>query len=99
MHKFRNFLNELKKEDVERLERALHSGMLSQMLEKKLNELNSNLRICPVCSSDVGNEAYVMIFGPNDLRKKAAFCAQDCLEYFLTYLKQQNKSKIKEIDE
>ena len=91
MHKIRDFVNNLNKDELEHLDRSLQSGVLSKIVEKKMKEVNSGLRICPVCSSDVGKEAYVLIFGPQGLRKKAAFCAYDCLEYFISYLKKEKK--------
>jgi hypothetical protein len=34
-----------------------------------------------------------LIFGPKDFRKKASFCALDCLEYFIEKIKKEKKAK------
>tara|TARA_Y100000031_G_scaffold132714_1_gene154030 strand:- start:2865 stop:3152 length:288 start_codon:yes stop_codon:yes gene_type:complete len=95
MQKIRNFLNDLSKEELEQLERSMQSGTLNKLVEKRLRDMNAGLRVCPVCSSDVGHEAFVLIFGPQGLRKKAAFCAHDCLEYFIGFMKKETKEERK----
>ncbi len=49
---------------------------------------------CTTCSNklkptDANN--FTLVFGPADFKKKASFCGIDCMEYFLSELKQVKK--------
>lgn len=49
---------------------------------------------CSTCQARIDPEStttYTLIFGPDSFKKKATFCATDCLEYFLSQVKQIKK--------
>ena len=64
---------------------------LNRMLKTKIKEeLKRHDKFCCVCDSRIDPYSvanFTLIFGPDDMKKKASFCAIDCLEYFLKNLK------------
>ena len=80
-------------EELIDLQRDLFGGgtQFKQLVTNKIKEINeSQTKICATCGSSVNlreNHEYTLIFGPKDLKKRASFCAVDCLEYFFTSLK------------
>ncbi len=66
--------------------------VFKKLIEKKLEERNlKHNKLCSNCTGIINpysTNNYTLIFGPDDFRKKATFCALDCLEYFLNSLKQ-----------
>lgn len=53
-------------------------------------ELKKHSIYCTTCSTKIdpyNTSNFTLIFGPDDLKKKATFCALDCLEYFIENLK------------
>jgi len=47
---------------------------------------------CTTCGSEIDpqdKQTKTLIFGPADFKKKATFCGDDCLGYFLEKLKQK----------
>ncbi len=90
MTKLTDVIGNMSQEELMALKSELDTGHINRFVSDKIQEkavLNAG-RICPVCHTEVDDECITLIFGPRDLRKKASFCAADCLEYFL-------KSKIK----
>jgi len=75
--------------------------LLKRLLEEKVkNKLKEHEKVCVTCSSSLNFykiDNYTLVFGPDDFKKKASFCGLDCLEYFLTKLK-EIKTKPKEGD-
>ena len=80
-------------EELIDLQRDLFGGgtQFKQLVTNKIKEINeSQTKICATCGSAVNlreNYEYTLIFGPKDLKKRASFCAVDCLEYFFTSMK------------
>ena len=71
---------------------------LKRILEERIkSKLKEHEKICATCSNDLNfykTNNYTLIFGPDDFKKKASFCGLDCLEYFITKLKNlKTKSK------
>jgi hypothetical protein len=85
-------------EDLVKIQKDLEAGNLYHLVKKKLDDINSAKfnKVCPVCNSTINEECFTLVFGPKDFRKKASFCAFDCLEYFINQLKEQRKKEIKE---
>ncbi len=57
---------------------------------------------CTTCMSPIDlddTNTFTLVFGPEDFRKKATFCAIDCLEYFLAGLKESRKGETKDAGE
>ncbi|MBI2145634.1 hypothetical protein HYU18_04935 [Candidatus Woesearchaeota archaeon] len=87
-------------EDLIELQRDLFSGgtLIKQLVAGKIKEINdSQTRVCATCGGTVNlsvNHEYTLIFGPKDFKKRASFCAVDCLEYFFIQLKQLSEKRL-----
>ena len=61
------------------------------LVENKIKEeTKKHQRYCAVCANQLEPESmttFTLLFGPEDFKKKATFCAMDCLEYFMVGLK------------
>ncbi len=80
-------------DEVIRVKKDLDNGgeNLNRVLKKKIKEeLKKHDKFCCVCDSRIDPYSvanFTLIFGPEDMKKKASFCAIDCLEYFLKNLR------------
>jgi hypothetical protein len=94
MNRLAKVINELDNEELALLKKDLDEGNISRLIAQKIKESHESSwnRVCPVCQSPIKEESMTLMFGPKDLRKKASFCAPDCLEYFLHMLKEQVKN-------
>ena len=102
MSKLASVIGELDEEELHLAKRELDAGSLAKLITERINEKNADSwnNICPVCHTPIEEESMTLIFGPSGLRKKASFCATDCLEYFLQRIKQQKQvHKLKEEEE
>ena len=92
--KFEDFLSCLKYEEMLDIRQDLSAGgrRIRNIVSKKITEFeNSHRKTCSVCLNHIEPEStsnYTLIFGPESFKKKATFCAVDCLTYFLQQLKQ-----------
>ena len=75
-------LLELKKDTVSK------TPLLKYLLSERIKELESNGNRCATCSSALNAEEYVLMFGRNEIKKKAYFCGLDCMEYFFSHLRE-----------
>jgi hypothetical protein len=94
MNRLAKLIESLDDDDLRLIKKDLQAGNIDRLINKRLQEreeadLN---RVCPVCQSPIGEENLTLVFGPKDLRKKASFCALDCLEYFLNRIKDDKKA-------
>ncbi len=93
-------IGQLNYEELVEMQRDLFSGgaSIKQLVSNKIKELNdSQTRVCATCGGTVNlsvNHEYTLIFGPRDLKKRASFCAVDCLEYFFIQLKQLSEKRL-----
>ncbi len=93
MNRLLRLIDEMDEHELAMIKRDLEIGSLQKIvtqkiLDKKEEDWN---KVCPVCHSPITDTSMTLIFGPPDLRKKASFCAVDCLEYFIGRLKDQKK--------
>jgi hypothetical protein len=95
MNKLARLINELDEEDLDLIRKDLEAGNLDRLIRQKLREKQDHdqNKVCPVCQSPIDDESLTLIFGPKDFRKKASFCALDCLEYFIEKIKKEKKAK------
>jgi hypothetical protein len=93
MNKLAKLIENLDEADLHLVKKDLEIGNIEKLINKKLQEKKEEdfNKVCPVCQAPIGEENLTLIFGPNDLRKKASFCAMDCLEYFLNRIKREKK--------
>jgi hypothetical protein len=93
-------IGNLSYEELVDLQRDLFGGgnIFKQVVTNKIKEINeAESRICATCGNDINlgvSNENTLIFGPKDLKKRASFCAVDCLEYFLTQLKTISDKKV-----
>ena len=98
--RFRDLVNNLDHDELLALRKDLHMGSVAikKVIEEKIkaNE-KSRERYCAVCDKkmDAYSANYTLLFGPDDFKKRASFCALDCLEYFTNYLKDLNNNNKK----
>jgi hypothetical protein len=93
MNRLARLIENLDEDDLKLIKKDLEAGNIERLISKKLQEqkeTDSN-KVCPVCQNEIGEENMTLVFGPKDLRKKASFCAIDCLEYFLNRIKDDKK--------
>ncbi|RJQ17171.1 hypothetical protein C4573_03905 [Candidatus Woesearchaeota archaeon] len=79
---------ELTVEQLKAIEEEFKKGTIQKILEQKTRVEE---KTCAVCGQKIAKQhGYALEFGQSDLRKRAYFCAADCLQYFLDYLKKEN---------
>lgn len=95
--KLHDAIGSLEYDDLVELHRDLKQGALNtrKMVEEKIVQKEKELgKHCVVCQNDIdpgltGN--YTLLFGPEGLRRKAQFCALDCLKYFLNDMERRKE--------
>jgi len=98
-HKFRDAIDMIEYDDLIKMKADLESGgiHIQQMINAKIKEHEQQHdQICSACGENIeptSTNTYTLVFGPEDFRKKATFCAVDCMEYFVNSLKEMNKKK------
>ena len=98
--KLREVVDYLEYEELLKIKKDLTMGGLHllQLVDKQIREeTKKHEAFCCICNNrldpySVNN--YTILFGPDDLKKKASFCAIDCLEYFLKNLKDLRQATI-----
>lgn len=86
-NKLAQIIEKLSLEELKKIEKDLSDGNFQKIIEKKIESLTQKETICAVCNNKISEAGFVLFFGPDDFRKKANFCAFDCLEYFINHLK------------
>jgi hypothetical protein len=82
-------------DDLVELNRDLQQGGISikRLVEEKIiNKEKEMGKHCVACNSEIDpsrTSNYTLLFGPEGLRRKATFCALDCLKYFITDLERR----------
>jgi len=89
MNKLSEIINSLNYEDLRMIEKDIEEGNVSKIVRKRIEQYERSSKTCPVCYKEIveGNEAFTLIFGSPDFKKKASFCALDCLEFFISKIK------------
>ncbi len=88
-----SFIHKMGDQELYTLRRELERGrdeMLHAVTEQIRIREAQHQRICATCNSIIDDKSdtnFTLIFGPADLRKRATFCAFDCLEYFFAGIK------------
>jgi hypothetical protein len=100
MNKLSKLISELDEEDLKLIQKDLEAGNLDKLISQKIREKTQAdfNKVCPVCQAPTDEESITLIFGPKGLRKKASFCALDCLEYFINRIKKQKKIENEKIE-
>ncbi|MBN2454717.1 hypothetical protein JXB11_04185 [Candidatus Woesearchaeota archaeon] len=101
MKKVRQAIESLGYEDLINIQKDILTGStkLRGIISSKLKDIEeAECRICATCGSTIKikeSDNFTIIFGPPDFKKRASFCALDCMEYFITSLKRLSEKKAK----
>ena len=91
MNKLSKMIFEMEYEDLKLIKKDLDEGNISRIIEQKIKEKEQKKEIiCPVCHNsfqDADDNTFTLTFGEKSFRRKATFCATDCLEYFISHIK------------
>ena len=83
----------LEYDELMKIKKDIASGSvhIKQLITDKIKEIEKLHDVrCSVCNSEINpfsTHNYTLVFGPQDFRKKATFCALDCMGYFIEELK------------
>lgn len=93
MYKVREIVGGLDHDELVKLKKDLDKGAVhfKKLIEHQI-EQNEKMheQDCSTCQSEIdpySTTNFTLIFGPDDFKKKATFCGQDCLEFFLQKIK------------
>ncbi len=87
MNKLAELIQALPAKDVLLIKKDLDEGNLSRVVRERLAELEMPQKVCPVCGSEVDDNAPFVLYFGTGVRKKARFDGKDCLEYFVKDLR------------
>jgi hypothetical protein len=102
--KLHDAIGSLEYDDLVNLHEDLKEGghSLRSIVEKKIVEKEKEMgKLCSVCSNEIDPHSpnnYTMLLGPEGLRRKANFCAIDCMKYFITQM-EMRKAEFKKKQE
>jgi hypothetical protein len=91
-YKIRNIIPDLDYTDLLKLKKDLKTGgvELKKLIETQIKKKETeHQKICVTCHNELNMDdpkVMTLIFGPPDFKKKASFCAKDCLDYFMKNL-------------
>ncbi|MBS3131407.1 hypothetical protein J4212_03160 [Candidatus Woesearchaeota archaeon] len=100
MQQFKKFLDSMEHYELVKLKQGIENSTIDigKEIKNKIKELEKKHgSYCATCSSDIepySTYNYTLIFGPEDFRKKASFCGPDCIQYFLSKLKETEKGDV-----
>lgn len=99
-HKFKEFLENLDYNEVLDFKKQIKDSKstVKDILNNHIDVVEKiNSRVCATCGNelDANTKNLALHFGPENFKKKASFCAFDCLEFFLTQLKDIETKKEK----
>ena len=88
--KLHDAIGTLEYNDLVDLHEDLKEGghSLRSLVEQKIVEKEKEQgKYCSVCNNEIdvhSTSNYTLLLGPEGLRRKAHFCAVDCMKYFIT---------------
>jgi len=99
-HKFKEFLENLEYGELLDLNKQLKdkNSEITTVLKNHLDVVERiNARVCATCGNELNHNTknLTLHFGPEDFKKKASFCAFDCLDFFMNQLKQMEMKREK----
>ncbi|MBN1156191.1 hypothetical protein JXA85_01115 [Candidatus Woesearchaeota archaeon] len=93
----KDMIERLDYDDLLKIKKDLDDGgiHMNRLVKEKIKQhLLMHRRICVVCQNEIepySTNNYTLLFGPEDFKKKATFCALDCLQYFLNQMKEKKE--------
>ncbi len=98
-YRFKDVIELLEVEELELIKQDIDKGgvNIKNLVKTKLKEeMKKHGSCCTTCATEIepfSHNNFTLIFGPEDFKKKATFCAIDCMEYFLAHLKKNSRKK------
>jgi hypothetical protein len=94
MNKLAGIIDNLNYDELKAIKKDLDSGNIERLIKEKIMHFDKGRKICPVCYRTIegDDEHFTLIFGSSDFKKKASFCALDCLEFFISKIKETRKT-------
>lgn len=88
--KINDAIENMSYEELIDLKNNILEGNIQKTINDKIEEKREQTnKVCPVCHNTIDENSLKLEFGPKDLRRRAYFCAIDCLEYFINRIKKQ----------
>lgn len=90
--KLKNALNDFSFEELKVLEKDLVNGAeeMRAIIWEKMQELSNSEKFCATCFRELENAKYSLALGTR-LKKRISFCEIDCMQYFISHLKEFEK--------
>jgi len=96
-YRFKDVVDSLEYNELVSMKEDIENGgfSLKEFLNQKIDERKlHHEEECSTCGSTLDPKStnnYTLVFGPHDFKKKASFCALDCMEHFVQELKDIKK--------
>lgn len=91
MEGIKEVIDDLSYSELRELETNMKGSDVKNLLKEKISEIDKrNARVCATCGDSLDAFSLTnlsLMFGPEDFKKRASFCAFDCLEHFIGKLK------------
>lgn len=98
MNKLGRIIDNIPYEELLLLKRDLEIGNIERLINKRIEHFKTEKKIiCATCNAEIadsGDNQFTLVFGPRDFKKRATFCAMDCMLYFTDKLKEISIKKI-----
>lgn len=94
---FRNLVDHLDYDELVKIKKDLDAGAvhIKRLINFKLKEKETeHKKVCASCGAGIDPFSVnnlTLVFGPEDFKKKATFCAYDCMQSFMENLKLESK--------
>ena len=100
-YKFKEFLETLEYNELLDFQKQIKEkeSLMRTLLSDHINVMERiSARVCATCGNELNlhSKNLTLHFGPEDFKKKASFCAFDCLDFFLDQLKTLEIKKAKQ---
>lgn len=101
VYRLRDVIDGIDYSELQKLRADLAAGGLHvrKFVDKKIAEHERKYdQICAGCQTTIdpySTTNYTLVFGPDDLKRKATFCALDCLRHFIASLEAQKMQRAK----
>ena len=97
MNRLSNIISSMSYRDLKAIEKDLYEGNIGTHIKTRLQEFEKNFpsNVCVTCgNTHKESPRYILVFGPDDFKKKATFCGLDCLNFFVKKLEAQQKEVV-----
>ncbi|MBW3022708.1 hypothetical protein KY308_01225 [Candidatus Woesearchaeota archaeon] len=91
-HKLKDSIKDFSFEELKFLENDLKNGeeIIKYALWERMQEISNSEKFCATCFRELKSIKYSVTLGTK-FRKKVSFCEIDCMQYFISHLKDFEK--------